>query len=364
MTRLVRILLLLIVCGLSGGAGGLTRAQLLEAEPRVREATVDLVAGLAAGTCSPDEAAEASRILASQSESPAEEYLLLQGAFRLYVKAGEYVRVVEISRHLQNRGYSRTALLSLVEHALEPVPRGVNVGELDTLLRALKDDVARSRKQRLERRISRELAQAALPFFTTEGRPTVPDVLEAIRGMPQVKAGQPFHVVIRCPLPVTGGEGFPDLPVMTFTNTTAATVLSRCAKEGGFAVRTQGTLQFLTRSEPSARGSLPQPPFATGEAADTIRKMKRISIGFVAFEQDEPLDEALERLILAVFDDPAGQNADFDFVLRSRPTGRFPLLRTMRASDTTFYDVLDLACRTAGAIFEVRGRCIVVLSGE
>jgi len=339
------------------GVSALTREQLQQAEGPVREATTELLAALSRGEIMPAVAAEEVRILASQTESSAEAYLLLQGAFRLYVRAGEYRRVVEVSRHLSTRDYSARRLVGLIEGALKPVPRGVDVGELESHLRALKEEAARSRKRNMERRLTRALESWVVERFSTEEAKTLPAVLERMRK----DSGSPLRMLVRCPLPVTGGEDFPLLPAMKFAGTTAAAVVARCAAEGEFTLRSHGTLQLFTRTAPVAQGGQLPKNFFAGDTARTLRQLKRIPIGFVAFDGNEPLDEALERMFLAVEDYGGTAGSGFDVLLRSEPNGKFPLLKTVRASDTTLYDALDLACRAAGATFEVCGNCIVVL---
>lgn len=345
------------LAGWALGGQALTREQLLKAEPQVREATAELVEALARGEVTPGEAAEQVRIMASQTMSPAEAYLLLQGTFRLYVRAGEYRRVVEVSRHLQMREYSAQMLSTLIEGALEPVPRGVDVGELEGYLQGLREAAARSRKRATERRLARALEAVQLEDFSTAEVGTLPEVLARVRR----SFGVPLRLVARCPLPATGGEGFPELPVMKFKSATAAELVSRCASESEFTVRTHGALQLLTRTASLAKGVPLAKSFYSGNSAETVRRLKRIPIGFVAFDDNEPLDEALERLWLAVADHGGSGKMEFDLIMRSEPTGRFPLLKTVRAADTTLYDTLELACRTAGAMFEVRGQCVVVL---
>ncbi len=123
--------------------------------------------------------------------------------------------------------------------------------------------------------------------------------------------------------------------------------------------RAHGRLRLFTRTEPFTASRPIETAFFAGNTAETIRRMKRIPIGFIAFDENEPLDEALERLFLTVAD-YAAETAAFDLLLRSAPNGRYPLLHTLRASDTTLYDVLHLACRSAGVAFDVRGTCIIV----
>ena len=339
-----------------GEVGAFTREQLVKAEPRVRAATEDLIEALQKGKMSPAEAAEESRIRASQTVSGAESYLLLQGAFRLFVQAGEYLRIVEVARHMQLRGFSSRSLVTLIEGALEPVPRGVDVGELEGYLRALKDDAARSQKVATERWVEAKLASRTSRGGQSPDE-TILDLLARVRTTSQ-KDRVLFRTIVRCPLGPNGEDGFPVLPPVGGTKATLADELAQGAASGGFTMRAHGRLRLLTRTEPLGTLKPIGDIFGAGKASETARQLKRIRIGFVAFDENEPLDEALERLFLTVSDYAA--ELDVDLILRSHPDGRFPLMRTARMSDTTLYDALDLACRSAGAAFEIRGGCVLV----
>ena len=346
----------LLCAGWALCAGALTREQLIKAEPQVRLATADLVAALQKGEMSPADAAEESRIRAMQTVSSAETYLLLQGAFRLFVKAEEYTRIVEVSRHLQLRGFSARSLVTLIEGALEPVPRGVNVGELERFLRALKDEVARAQKVATEQRVAAALS-ARLPPGGLSPQATLLDLLAQVR-QTEPREKVLFRTIVRCPLGPHGEDGFPVLPPQVWTEGTRTEALVRGARTGGFSMRAHGRLRVFSRTAPVETLAPLGSAFVSGRASETIRRMKRIRIGFVAFDENEPLDEALERLFLAVAD--YAPEMDVDLILRSHPDGRFPLMKTARASDTTLYDALDLACRSAGVAFEVQGSCILV----
>ena len=129
-----------------------SRAELEAAEDGVREVVQDVLDDLHDGKLTRAEAAEEVRIRASHAESAA-EYLLLQGAFRLFMRAGEYPRAADLLRHMHDREFSPEALASLAEQALEPVPRGVPVAGLDGLLATLHDEIAHARKRTAEQEL-------------------------------------------------------------------------------------------------------------------------------------------------------------------------------------------------------------------
>ena len=149
MTRL-RILLLVSCAALSAAAEpSPTRAELETAEKEVREIVEDILEDLQSGEITRAEAAEEARIRASQVEKPAEEYLLLQGAFQLFMRAREYPRAADLLRHMHAREFPPEALVSLAEQALEPVPRGEPVAGLDAFVdRACAEAGGRARSGR------------------------------------------------------------------------------------------------------------------------------------------------------------------------------------------------------------------------
>ena len=339
--------------------GALTREQLVHAEPEVRRATVDLLADLARGETTRGEVAESVRIMASQTADPAEEYLFLQGAFRLFVRAGEYARAVDVLRRMQKREFPVEALVDLVGRALEPVPRGTDVGELEPLFRALRAEAAQVRAQRAERRVAAALARVRVAGFEVVAGETLPDVLGRVRRELANQGEAGFRYVLRCPLASNGGERFPALPALRLADVSLADVLARVCAAGALTMRARGGVRIfevLSVGQP-ARAPVDFP----GEDEETARRMKRVRIGFVAFGGDETVDQAVERVLQAVADDGRQSSGlAFDLVLWAPPDGRFPRTGTARASDTTLYDALGLACASAGYVLDVRGACVVL----
>ena len=351
--RSVLLLAFAVLAAWTAGAAP-TRAELLKAEADVRAATAELLEGLARGERTRDEVAEAVRIMASQTAEPAEEYLFLQGAFRLLVRAGEYVRAVDVLRRMQRREFPAEALADLVGRALEPVPRGTDVGELEPLLSALREEAAQRRRQRAARRVDAALARTRLPSFAVAAGEVLPDMLDRVRGELRARGEPAFGIVLRCPLAADGSEDFPVLPALRFEDVALAEVLARGARAGAFTVRAQGDLRLFAAANGGA--AAPAASFFKGDGEATASRLKRIRIRFAAFGADEALDAAVERLLLTVADETAGVDA----VLRAPPDGRFPRLETLRVSDTTLFDLLDLVARSAGYRFEVRGGCVVL----
>ena len=67
-----------------------TRQQLLQAQPLVNDLTADDLRALKAKEKTPGDVAAAHLDLADKAETEAGKYLLLQGAFRLYARSGDY----------------------------------------------------------------------------------------------------------------------------------------------------------------------------------------------------------------------------------------------------------------------------------
>ena len=349
-----------LLCGLAAAAEVPVQEAFRRAEPEVRAATADLLADLARGGTTREEVAEAVRIMASQTAEPAEEFLFLQGAFRLFVRAGAYGRATDVLRRLRKRDFPAAALADLVGRALEPVPRGTDVGELEAMWTALREEAAQVRRQAEARRTDAALTRVRLPAFAVESGETLPDVLARIRGELRRRGEPAFRAVLRGRLAADGTAAFPALPATRMTDETAGDVLARCAALGGYETRTHGAFRFFTCAAPNRSPSPASAPWAD-DAGETARLLKRVRIGFVAFGGDETVDAAVERLLLAVrdFGGPADPVA-CDVVLWSPPDGRFPPVRTARASDTTLYDALDLAATAAGYVLDVRGACVVL----
>lgn len=85
-----RLVLIGLACGTLAAAAMPTRQELTKARAMVDDVTSADVKALKAGTKKPSEVAAAQMALAGKASSEAEKYLLLQGAFTLYAKAGDY----------------------------------------------------------------------------------------------------------------------------------------------------------------------------------------------------------------------------------------------------------------------------------
>ena len=89
------------------------------------------------------EVAESAMALADQAESEAAKFLLMKGAFCLYVRAGEFDKAIETLQNLQTAipDMPPDNLAKIIETSLRVVPRK-NGGQLYRLLGEIK---ARSR---------------------------------------------------------------------------------------------------------------------------------------------------------------------------------------------------------------------------
>ena len=330
-----------------------SRAELESAEGSVREIVKDVVAGLRAGTLARAEAAEEVRIRASRVAAPAEEYLLLQGAFRLFMRAGEYPRAVDLLRHMHAREFPPEALVSLAEQALEPVPRGVPVAGLDALVATLHDEIAHARKRTAEQELGAAFDNLSLPRFSSGRDGTVLDMLESVRACIREHDGPRFNVFLHAE---SADGGIPALPPLQMREIGLRQLFDRVCQAGGWTRRVHGRALLLTR-KPGA------PPGRTGEirpsgnAEETARKLKECRLGFVAFDASETLPEAAERLFLAV---SYRAREGFDLVVLTPPEGSSPPLRTVRAADIALYDALGLLCDAAGYRFEIAGDWVVL----
>ena len=85
-----RLMAIGFACAISAAAAMPTRKELARAQEMVTDVTSADVKALKAGAKKPAEVAAVHMELAGQSESEAEKYLLLQSAFNLYAKAGDY----------------------------------------------------------------------------------------------------------------------------------------------------------------------------------------------------------------------------------------------------------------------------------
>lgn len=355
---------LMVFCVAWWAEGDVTpsRAELLKAEPEVRKATQELLAGLARGETTRSEVAETVRIMGSQSADFAEEYLFLQGAFRLFVRSSEFARATEILRHMRSRDFPLEALIDLTEQALEPVPRGVDTGTLDDVLRDMRDDLARTRRVAVESAVTRGLETVRFPRLEPDSAQTLPEFLDLVRGALRNEGRPVFHYVLRCPMTGDGKGEFPVSPVGTVDTATLSSAMTRFCGEGGYVDRVHGPLRFLTRSAPFDPASPARQVRFAGNTEATTQRLKRIRFGFVAFDGNETIDEAVERLLRAVVDQGRqSENVDFDVVLRSPPHGRFPRMHTLRIVDTTLFDVFSLLCSAVEYNFKISGECAILI---
>ncbi|MBO7686814.1 MAG: hypothetical protein J6V72_10545 [Kiritimatiellae bacterium] len=329
-----------------------SRAELEAAEDGVREVVQDVLDDLHDGKLTRAEAAEEVRIRASHAESAA-EYLLLQGAFRLFMRAGEYPRAADLLRHMHAREFPPEALASLAEQALEPVPRGVSVAGLDGLLASLHDEIAHVRKRTAEHELGEAFDRLRLPDFSSVPDGTVLGVAERVRACVLEQGGSRFNVYLQT---ASDDGGIPVLPPLQLTNQTLRALFDAVCEAGGWTRRIHGRALLLTRNPGTSTdhtGEIRSP----GNAEETARKLKECRLGFVAFDASETLPEAAERLFLAVSD---RARAGFDVVVLTPPKGKPSPLRTVRAADITLYDALGLLCDAADYRFEIPGDWVVL----
>jgi len=357
-SRLCRFIL--VFCAtVSAAASGPspTRAELEAAQKEVREIVSDILADLRDGTLARADAAEEVRIRASQVQKPAEEYLLLQGAFRLFMRAREYPRAVDLLRHMHARDFPPEALASLAEHALEPVPRGEPVAGLDALMATFHDEIAHVRKRKAEQELAAAFDGLRLPHFSSGRDDTLVDMLERVRTSMQVQDGSRFNVFLRAES--TDG-GIPALPPLEMAEGRLRDLFDAACRAGGWTRRIHGRALLLTRKSgaPAARTVDIR---SSGDAEETARQLKACRLGFVAFDASETLPEAAERLFLVVSD---RARMGFDMVVLTPPGGTSAPLRTVRAADITLYDALGLLCDAARSRFEITGGWVVLRAAE
>lgn len=348
-----RLLVLCAYVALSAGAATTpTRAELESAEDGVREIVEDVLDGLRSGTLSRADAAEEVRIRACQVTKSAEEYLLLQGAFRLLVRAREFQRAAELLRHMRAREFPPEALASLVDGALEPVPRGEPVFGLDALASSLHDEVAHARKLRFERDLGAAFARFRVPKFSTGAEISLLDMVGSLRSCVLEHGGPRFHVFLQTQ---SSGRGIPSLPPLNITNSTLHAILDEACSKGGWTRSVHGRALLFSR-RPGAPEGAAREIRDSGDSEETARRLKECRLGFVAFDATETLPEAAERLFLAVCD---RAREGFDAIVLTPPGGPSPM-RTVRAADITLYDALGLLCGAAGYSFEIKGEWVVL----
>ena len=330
-----------------------SRAELEAAEDGVREVVQDVLDDLHDGKLTRAEAAEEVRIRASHAESAA-EYLLLQGAFRLFMRAGEYPRAADLLRHMHDREFPPEALASLAEQALEPVPRGVPVAGLDGLLATLHDEIAHARKRKSEQELDEALDNLFLSnTFSSSPDGTILDAVETVRACMREHGGPCFNVFLQSPS-VDGG--IPALPPIQLMYPRLRVLLKAACISGGWSRRIHGRAMMFARV-PGAASDRAGKIRVSGNADETARKLKECRLGFVAFDTSETLPEAAERLFLAV---SYRAREGFDVVVLTPPDGKSPPLRTVRAADVALYDALGLLCDTADYRFEIKGSWVVL----
>ena len=120
-----------------------TQEETKRVEPLVMDLMRDDQAVLKSGKKTRAEVAESAMALADQAESEAAKFLLMKGAFSLYVRAGEFDKAMETLQNLQTAipDMPPDNLAKIIETSLRVVPRK-NGGQLYRLLGEIK---ARSR---------------------------------------------------------------------------------------------------------------------------------------------------------------------------------------------------------------------------
>ena len=97
-----RLVLMVMAAGTTlAGTAMPTKAELRKAQEMVSDVTAADVAALKAKSKTPAEVAAKHMELAGQAGSEAEKYLLLQAAFKLYAKAGDYDSAANVIEKLQ-----------------------------------------------------------------------------------------------------------------------------------------------------------------------------------------------------------------------------------------------------------------------
>ena len=97
-----RLVVMVVAAGAALAAEAMpTKAELQKAQTMVNDVTAADVAALKAKSKTPAEVAAKHMELAGQAGNEAEKYLLLQGAFKLYAKAGDYDAAANVIEKLQ-----------------------------------------------------------------------------------------------------------------------------------------------------------------------------------------------------------------------------------------------------------------------
>ena len=120
-----------------------TQEETKRVEPLVMDLMRDDQAALKSGKKTRAEVAESAMTLADQAESEAAKFLLMKGAFNLYVRAGEFDKAIETLQGLQTAipDMPPADMAKIIESSLRAVPRK-NGGQLYRMLGEIK---ARSR---------------------------------------------------------------------------------------------------------------------------------------------------------------------------------------------------------------------------
>lgn len=262
---------------------------------------------------------------------------------------------------MRTREFPLEALVDLVDQALEPIPRGVDIGDLDEVQAVMRDDLARRCRLLEELEVTEALERLCPPHGDSEVVCTAPEFLEQMRGALRDGGKPVFRYVLRCPMIGGNQDDFPVVSCDSVEHATWTALLFRFCGEGKYVERVHGALRFLTRTMPIENTCPVRRIFFAGDAEETARRMKRIRLGFVAFDGNETIDEAVERLLRAVVDQGRpSERIDFDVILRSPANGQFPRMKTLRAVDTTLFDAFSLVCSGIGYKFRICGDSVVV----
>ena len=100
-----------------------TRAELSKAQPLVNDLTADDLRALKAKEKKPGDVAAAHLDLADKADTEAGKYLLLQGAFRLYVRSGDYDAAADVLQRMRGEiaGLPPEMIVEIVNSAMRRV---------------------------------------------------------------------------------------------------------------------------------------------------------------------------------------------------------------------------------------------------
>ena len=93
-----------------------TKRQLAEAQQIVKDLTSDDISALKSKQKTPGEVAAKHLELAAKADTEAGKYLLLQGAFRLYARGGDYDAAADVLQRMKKEisGFSPEVVVELV----------------------------------------------------------------------------------------------------------------------------------------------------------------------------------------------------------------------------------------------------------